>query len=168
MKTSDLNISEMMQSIQKKDKSYAQIYGILKISYWVLIAGMAIFLVIDIIRGTPTIEIIKSSSSLLGFALILITLWQKHKELRGVNYALPTLKMLKMFKNRYSIFSFQNLWMLFGFTLVVLSTSIGNTTRLWSSIFIIAIGLVVGLIIYYKNDKPLINAAKKMIEELEA
>lgn len=116
----------------------------------------------------------------LAFLIFAIYFRKYYKEYKTVDYALPTLEMLKKAAHRYKLFH--------KFTLVVLIPVIlvgaGTTSSLYNNfpnvsplksillisgsyIALMAVSASIGVLIWYKRQKPLRDKALELINELE-
>ncbi len=167
MKTNNLDITELTPKIQKRDRHYAKLTGILKIAYIVFIVLYALNLLIEYFTGEPTREIVISIFYLLGFSSISVYIFIYHKKLKYANYALPTLQMLKEFIKRYRIFPPITWVVVLGIVFLLTGSYLKDITTFYVFLISFILGIIVGFIIYFIKDKPLVNAAKQLIKELE-
>ncbi len=167
MKTNNLDITELTPKIQKRDRIYAKLMGILKIVYIVFIVLYTLIILFEYFTGVPQDTILGNLLYLLGFSSILVYLFTYHKKLKYANYALPTLHMLKDFVKRYRLFPPAVWWVILGVILILTGAYLRNTGSIYPYVISLIIGFVIGFIIYWRKDKPLVDSAKQLIKELE-
>ncbi len=172
--TTGLSLPELTEKLQKKDKHYSNISKRLQIFYWILIPIYLTLIIIHIFENSPVADIIGSGFFLLGMLTFALLFRNYYKTYKSVDYAQPTLVMLKKAADRYKPFQTKALWALLGIAFIDAGLAFGSRFDLhdmwrvqaifWGSVLI---AMAIGLIVWKINYKPLRDAALSLIKELE-
>lgn len=168
-----VEINQLVSKLKDKDLNYSKItkrgqyiYGILTIIY-------VIVFTIDLINEFTFSSLISGVCYLAAFAIFYLVLKKYSIEYGNVDYAEPTLEMLKKAAYRYQPFQKVTGWvflavLLMGFGIYQNKSLTQNATdMLYYFAIPIMSGLVIGLIVWYYKYKPLRDEALALIKEIE-
>ena len=171
--TTGLSLPELTEKLKKKDKHYSNISKRLQIFYWILIPIYLTLIIIHIFENSPVTDIIGSGFFLLGMLTFALLFRNYHKIYKSVDYAQPTLIMLKKAAYRYKPFQAKALWALMGIVFIDAGLAFNSKSGfgdIWIHLFFfgsVIIAMIIGLIVWKINYKPLRDAALSLIKELE-
>lgn len=173
IKTDNNNLDELIPQLQKSDKNYANIAKQIQAIYWVLLPVYAIIVVIHLFDNSPFSEILGSICFMCGMLIFALLFRKYQKEYNTVDYALPTLKMLKKAANRYKPFRLETIWALLASLFIDAGLVLGHwedgDAMVIQLIFggALFVALLVGLVWWYISYKPLRDGALQLIREIE-
>ncbi|MBN1769251.1 MAG: hypothetical protein JXR50_00780 [Prolixibacteraceae bacterium] len=175
-----LDMSEFVGKLQKEDRRNMSLSRNMQWGMWILSIFYAVFFIVIPFYENTLYKAIGWSLYVLTFLSFGFIFNYLKREYRRVDYGLPTLVMLKEAAKRYKFFQRKTTLATMPVILVdvgmVLVTfdpgqpgSLLRTILVSQALFIpaIGIGLFIGNIIWRKRQKPLRDAALKMINELE-
>jgi hypothetical protein len=167
------NLSSLVSKMQKEDTNYANLCKRLQWMYWILAPMYLILIVIHYFDGGTKQDMMGNACLFLAMLSFGILLRKYQKEYQEVNYALPTLMMLKKAVNRYSPFTKRTLWVVPGITLAYIGL-LFSASKFSNPYFVhilfgsaISIGISGGLIYWKTKYKPLRDEAQEMIKDIE-
>jgi hypothetical protein len=173
IKSDSNNLNELIPQLQKSDKNYANIAKRLKVVYWVLLPVYSLLLIDLLIDKSPFTEILGILSFVCAMLIFALLFRKYQEEYNTVDYALPTLEMLKKAANRYKPFRRETIWAL----LAALFMDAGLVLNHWGEgdtmviqlIFggALLVALLAGLVWWYIRYKPLRDGALQLIREIE-
>jgi len=171
MVNNDLN--DLIYKLKNEDERYAGISKRLQIVYWVLVPIYLVFITRDIIVKSSVTDIIGSFCFLFGMIAFALLFSYYYREYKYVDYAQPTLIMLKKAVRRYTPFYGMG-WLVF---LGVLLINIGLSTRSLFDSDLLTIQLIfwgamigavlIGLAIWQVRYRPIRDEALRLIREME-
>ena len=174
METNNQELNNFIYRLRNADLRYASLSKALQIIYWVLIAIYLVLLGVHIAYKEPVIEIIGSICFLCGMFVFVLVFRTYTKEYQSIDYALPTLVMLKKAVYRYQPFQ-RTLWIVliavlfFDAGLSCQATTLSGFIWLQVAFFCTMFGAVlVGLWIWRIRYKPLRDEALRLIHDIEA
>lgn len=173
-KINTTNLGELTQNLASADKRYANMSKRIQVIYWVLLPVYALLVIRHMFDNAPLSEILGSVCFMLAMLTFALLFRKYHKEYSTVDYALPTLVMLKKAAKRYKPFRREAIWALVAALFVdaglALNHPVGEDSVLIQIIFgsALCFALLVGLVWWYISYKPLRDAALQLIREIEA
>ena len=167
------DLYDLTTKIKNTDERYSNLTKFLQIIYWVLIPIYLVLIIKDVLSNSPFLEIAASLCFLLGMLVFILIFKLYHLEYKSIDYAQPTLVMLKKAVRRYQ--PFQNkIWLVLLAVLLVdagLSLrSLFDTDLIWIQVAFwaaMAVAVAIGLLIWRERYKPLRDQALQMIREIE-
>jgi hypothetical protein len=173
IKSDSNNLNELIPQLQKSDKNYANIAKRFQAIYWGFLPVYAIIVVVQLFDNSSFTEILGSICFMCGMLIFALLFRKYQKEYNTVDYALPTLEMLKKAANRYKPFRRETIWAL----LAALFMDAGLVLNHWGEgdtmviqlIFggALLVALLAGLVWWYIRYKPLRDGALQLIREIE-
>ena len=166
-------LNDLTAKIKNTDERYSCITKSLQIAYWLFIPIYLVLIIRDIFSNSPLFEIAGSFCFLLGMLVFILIFRLYHLEYKSIDYAQPTLVMLKKAVRRYQ--PFQNkIWLTLLAVLLIdagLSLrSLFDTDLIWIQVIFLgamAAAVAIGLLIWRERYKPLRDKALQMIREIE-
>ena len=160
--------------LREKDKKYANQSKRLQYVYWFLIPFYIILGSYEYIFDGATIkEFLSQISFAIAMLIFALTFRMLSKEYNFVDYSEPTLTMLKKVVKRYTPFHGNSRWVFLA--LVFLDAGLCLKRHfdkdllymqiVFAGAIIMSIG--VGLILWLNKYKPIRDAAKQLIDEIE-
>lgn len=170
--TNTTNISAFIENMKNADSRYAQIVKAVQVIYYVIIPVYLIMMVVQIFSNASVYVIAGSGCFLISLTIFALLLRNYYKEYNSVDYALPTLLMLKKAAKRYQPFPLKSLWALLAIIIMAAGLALNNmefdTLRvILSFVGIMILSVIGGLIWWYSKYKPLRDGARKLIREIE-
>lgn len=169
----DINMHTLISKMQKEDSNYANLCRRLQWLYWVLAPLYLVMMVRHYFDDGTKEDMIGNACFFLAMLSFGLLLRKYQKEYQGVNYALPTLLMLKQAVNRYSPFTKRTLLVIPGVVLAYIGFIL-SASNFTSPIFVhaffggaILVGVTGGLIYWKTKYKSLRDDAKKMLRDIE-
>jgi len=169
----NINLDQLVAKLQKEDKTYGNLYKILKVVYWVYIPIYLLITVSIYIDSAEIKDLFGGLSIIISFIIFALILGNYQKDFKNANYALPTLLMLKNAASRYRPFQLKALWAFLAILFMDLGFSIISFTKnhiikIQFFVFgIMLISILIGLIIWYIKHKPLRDNALRLVAEIE-
>ena len=176
MTTNELNtnLTQVTGKLKKEDSKYARIVKGVQIFYWIFIPLFAFKTIRVYSESGDLKDIISGACITLAFFIIALTFGKYYKEYKYVDYSLPTLEMLKKAAYRYQPLQKRSVWVLVGMAFMDVGVTFDwmdeNTTVLHTQLFFIGailVGVIIGMIWWYIQYKPLRDDALRLIKELE-
>lgn len=174
MKTEkEIELNHLVDKLKREDNKYGMLSRNMQIFYWVFVVIYLVFMLESYFESRLVEDFISGISYVLSFLVLAILFGKYSKEYRTVNYALPTLVLLKKAAYRYKPFQFRSLlaFLAIGFLNIGLSfnTSLDfDPVKLqvvfWSSILLAFAG---GMILWHVRYKPIRDNALQLIKEIE-
>lgn len=172
--TGNLGLDNLVAKLKKEDIHYAHIGKGLQIVYWILIPIYAFLTYMHYLESKDLLYVLGGFCTILAFLILAVFFGRYYKEFKYVDYALPTIQMLRQAANRYKPFQKKAIWVFVAMAFMDVGLSVlffQDHMQLWQSQVIfggaILSGVVVGLIIWYVKYKPLRDAALTLIREME-
>lgn len=171
--TDNSNLSQLVSKLQVEDNRYARISKAFQIIYWVFIPIYALLTFLDYRESGQIAHLIGGVCFIMSFLVFALFFGVFYKEYKHVDYALPTIEMLKKAAFRYKPFQKKKLWILSAIFFMDAGLSFNQTADfsiLEVQIYflgIMAISVCIGLIIWYYKYKPLRDKALYLIKEIE-
>ncbi len=172
-KEQQVRLPELTEKLIKKDKQYASMSKRLQIMYWILLPVYFILILVHIIDGSPVKDVLGSGFFLLAMLNFALLFRYYHKTYNTVDYSQPILLMLKKAVARYQPYQVKTLWALLGIVFVdlglVFNSSLGFDV-IWVQLVFggtVLVSIGIGLRIWRVSYKPLRDAARAMIREIE-
>ncbi|TDN96731.1 hypothetical protein [Sunxiuqinia elliptica] len=172
-KEQQVRLPELTEKLIKKDKQYASMSKRFQILYWIFLPVFLIIIIVEIINGIPLKDIIGNVFFLLAILNSALLFRFYYKAYNTVDYSQPTLLMLKKAVARYQPLQLRTLWTLLGIGFVdlglVFNSSLGfDLIRVQMAFLaLVVVSMGIGLVIWWVSYKPLRDAARAMIREIE-
>jgi hypothetical protein len=170
----DQELHVLIQRLKNEDGRYAEISKGFQIVYRVLIPLYSLLMVRHIILGDSIMDIAGSFCLLCSMALFALLFRYYYREYKSVDYAQPTLVMLKEAARRYQPFS-GKVWLAMAAVLLINAflslrssfESVSDFVWMQVAFFGVMIGaLLVGLLVWRIRYKPIRDEALRMICEI--
>lgn len=175
-----LDMSEFVGKLQNEDRRNMSLSRNMQWGMWILSIFYTVFFIVFPFHENTIYKTIGWALYVLTFLSFGFIFNYLKREYRRVDYGLPTLVMLKEAAKRYKLFQRKTILatmpvLLIDVGMVLIIFEPGQPGSLMRTILItqallipsISIGLFIGVIIWRKRQKPLRDAALKMINELE-
>lgn len=166
------NLSEFTENMKNTDSRYAQIVKGVQLMYYVIIPVYVILIVVQIFTHASLYDLGGTICILMSMLIFALLLRNYYKEYNNVDYAQPTLIMLKKAAIRYKPFQRKTWWVLLA--IIILGFGMVFNNRDFDIVFVLSIygglmlsSVIAGLIWWYVRYKPLRDAALKLIAEIE-
>jgi len=176
METNDkflnIDLNDLVHRIKNTDERYACLSKNLQIVYWVLVPIYLALIIRDMIANSPIADIAGSFCFLLGMIIFAFLFNSYHKEYKSVDYAQPTLIMLKKAVRRYQPLH-HKLWIaIVAIVLINAGLSLRSTFADFVQIQIVfwsmmIVAVIAGLLWWKVRYKPLRDETLRMIREIE-
>lgn len=174
LNTDQNNLSELINRLQGKDKQYAQLSKRFQYVYFAFIPIYLTLIIIDLIEGESLAQTLSGVCFLFGMVSFALIFRNYYKEYNTINYAEPTLTMLKKAARRYKPFQKATLLVLIPLIFIDFGLSLSsaghllviNSHLLFFGTILVSIGI--GLIWWRYRYKSLRDDMLKMIRELES
>ena len=172
-KNDNINLDQLVGKLQKEDARYARLSKGLQVIYWVMIPLYSTLAILDYIESNNVYDLMSGLCYVVTLAIFAIFFGKFHKEYKYVDYALPTLKMLKKAASRYKPFQLKKIWLIPA--IIIMDAGLCFNTSLNFSVLDIQIyflgsmlvATLIGLLIWYFKYKPLRDNALRLIAEIE-
>ena len=167
-------IDQLTDRLKKEDKSYARLSKIIMIVYLVMVPVYAYLSVNEYLKTKDWDEIFWGASIIVSFVIFILLFKSFYKEYNYVNYAEPTLQMLKKAAYRYKAFNRKSIWaivavVIMGVAFVFrLSEKISVVLGTITFLGIIVLAVICGLILWYYKYRPIRVNALALIKDLES
>lgn len=172
-KQDTVNLNTLTTRLKNEDERYARLSKNFQIVYWVLVVIYMLLIGIHIYEHEPIKEIAGITCFLMAMLIFAFMFRHFNKEYGTVDYAQPTLLMLKQAAHRYQPFQLKTIWALVAVLLIdvglSLNESLGFELLRLQIVFVAVFGiaLAIGLLIWSFRYKPLRDDALQLIRELE-
>jgi len=169
----NINLDQLVGKLQKEDKTYGNLFKLLKSVYWVFIPIYILITIGLFIISEEMTDLFAGLCFIISFLIFALILGNYQKDFKNADYSLPTLKMLKNAANRYKPFHLKDLWAILAALFMNAGFSINsfaaNYIMIIQFIFLgsMMIGLFIGLLIWFIKHKPLYDNALRLIDEIE-
>jgi hypothetical protein len=168
-----INLDQLVGKLQKEDNRYAKLSKGLQIVYWVMIPLYSTLAIIDYTESNNIYDLMSGLCYVTSLAIFAIFFGKFHKEYKYVDYALPTLKMLKNAAYRYKPFQLKKICLLIA--IIIMDAGLCLNTSLSFSVLDVQIyflgamlvAVLIGLTIWYFKYKPLRDNALRLVAEIE-
>ncbi|MCL3782281.1 hypothetical protein EMN47_17995 [Prolixibacteraceae bacterium JC049] len=178
MSDKDIELGTLISDLKSKDKwAYNLIKAIVPIYIVCTILIVTLFIVEN---EYTTYRLIGIGLLLFSFGIIAITALKMSKEYKNIDYGIPITLMLRQAIRRHQILHPKSIYILIGVLLMAFSRIIEKYPFEDNADFInkllftqlpIVVGMVVGLVIgismWHKNQKPIRDRARALLQELE-
>ena len=169
----NINLDQLVGKLQKEDKTYGNLFKLLKSVYWIFIPIYILITIGLFIISEEMIDLFAGLCFIISFIIFALILGNYQKDFKNTDYALPTLLMLKNAASRYKPFQFKGLWVILAVLFMDAGFSINsfakNHIMTIQMIFLgsMLVGLLIGTIIWFIKQKPLRDNALRLIAEIE-
>lgn len=167
------NLKKLTRKLKNEDSKYATIAKVIQVFYLIIILVFAISTIWEFSNSHDINDIISGAGLIMGFFIFAITFRKYYEEYKYVDYSLPTLEMLKKAASRYEPFQKKVLWVLLGVVFIDMGLTFQwldhNMSVLQTQIVFIGaifLGVIIGLINWYFNYKPLLDNVNELIDEI--
>lgn len=175
-----VNLNKLIGGLQKEDKRYGRIAFVFQ---WVMIVYALVYFIGLVLWPSDSHTLydriggICYALGFLSFSFIFKLLYREYNE---VDYGLPTAEMLRQAANRYKLFHRKSKYVILpillvdaGMVLITLDET--NLVNIQYEIIkaqlillgSVVLGLVIGILIWRYRQKPLRDAARILLKELE-
>lgn len=167
------NIKQLTQQLKDEDTRYARLSKSFQLLYFGLTFILGISIIFHIIEKEPLSELAGALCFLVAMLSFAFFFRKYYQEYNNVDYAQPTLVMLKEAAHRYQPFQQRTAWLLIPILLIdaglTLNSSLGFDLIILQIVWFGALVLAVciGLAIWHVRYKPLRDNALHLIEEIE-
>jgi len=170
--TNATNLAEFTENMKNTDSRYAQIVKGVQLIYYIIIPVYIISMVIQLFTHSSLFEVGGTFCILLSMLIFALLLRNYYKEYKHVDYAQPTLIMLKNAATRYKPFRRKSLWVLLAILFLgagMVFNNIDFDIIIVISVYggVMLVSAIAGLIWWYVRYKPLRDAALQLIAEIE-
>ncbi len=176
-----MDIKSLVEGLKSEDHRNKQIT---KRFQWLLLIIIPFYAFIFFIVPNEEARVINHTMGvcyILAFAIFALIFRSYYKDYKNVDYSLPTLQMMKKAALRYKLIHKRLLLLIVPILLIDLNTSLYVTYDLkyyetiWQNILIVqaiiipllAIAFGIGVLIWYKRQKPLRDNALLLINDIE-
>lgn len=166
------NISELTERLKGADARYAQIVKALRVVYYVLVPIYFILMLVQLFTNSSLFEVGGTLCILVSMLIFALLFRNYYKEFNYVDYAQPTLIMLKKAAQRYKPFQKKAWWVLLAVTIMGIGMVLINlefspiiVSLVYGSLMLISV--IIGLVWWYFRYKPLRDATLQLIQEIE-
>jgi hypothetical protein len=175
------DMNQFVGSLQKEDNWYSKLTRIIQIMMVVL---AFVYAAVFIFNPDPSINLLKRIGGfcyVLALVFFILILRKLYLEFRYVDYGLPVTEMLRHVIKRYGLFQKKLLWiigpvLLVDASMVFITIDIENGKTvahqiIWAQELLVPsflLGVIIGYAIWRVRQKPLRDAAKAMLREIES
>lgn len=177
MKNKDINtnnsLEELVDKLKNKDKYYARLSKGLQIVYFILLPIYLLLLIAYIIEGSTWNDIVGMVCFAVSMLIFALFFRMYYEEYNNVDYAKPTLIMLKEAAYRYQPFQLRALWILLALLLMDAGLSLSTfDLEYFGYVQILFLGNLVlagsiGYIVWWFRYRPLRMDTLRLIKEIE-
>lgn len=176
-----VNMERLLNNLKEEDQKYTRIFKGFQIVYIVLLViylTLFVFNPDDEITKLDRISGVFNATSMLIFALYFNFYYKNY---RKIDYAIPTLELMKNVVKRYRIWRLDLIWVFLAILCIDVGVSLTFYQRTdaedpmqgiiyFNLIFLVLliISISLGYAIWYTRHKPIRDAAKKIIADMEA
>jgi len=172
-KSEKINLDQLVCKLKKADAKYAKLSKGLQVLYWGMIPLYSTLAIIDYTESNNIYDLMSGLCYVTTLTIFAIFFGKFHKEYKYVDYALPTLKMLKNAATRYQPFHLKKIWLLIA--IIIMDAGLCLNTSLGFSVFDVQIhflgamlvAALIGLLIWFFKYKPIRDHALAIIAEIE-
>lgn len=168
------NMPEIVNRLRDKDQNYAKLSKRFQYVYFAFIPIYVIMIIAHLIQGEPLQYTLSGVFYLLGMLSFAFIFRYYSKHYNTINYAEPTLIMLKKAAKRYKPFQRITLVVLIPLVFINLGLTLSSledhTSILTIQLFFwgaLSFGLIGGIILWYVKYKPMRDDILKLIADLE-
>ena len=172
-KASDSGFKQLVGKLKTEDANYATISRVIQVVYWILIPLYMIMTIRHYADSGDSRQLLAGACMILAFLIFALFFGKYYREYKNVNYALPTIFMLKEAAYRYKPFQGKIIWVAVALGLMDAGLFINQQNAGVAAggqiVFVgaVMLGLAAGLIIWYIRYKPLRDEALRLIAEIE-
>ena len=167
------NLQQLTQQLKDEDSRYARLSKSFQIVYFVLTSIFSLLIIIHLILKEPLSELAGPLCFLVAMLSFAFFFRKYYQEYNNVDYAQPTLIMLKGAVYRYQPFQRRTAWLLIPILLIDAGLSLNSSLGfdllilqiVWFGALVLAV--CIGLAIWYVRYKPLRDNALQLIKEIE-
>jgi hypothetical protein len=172
-KPSNTNLEQLVQNLKNEDVRYSKLCKAIVFMYWILIPLYSILTITKYLENTDIRVLTGGFMEVTAFLIFALFFRMYYKEYKNVDYALPTLAMLKQAVYRYSPFQKRMVWIILAVFLINAGRSADSASManfvftqvmFWS---LMALAVLAGLLVWKIKYKPLRDNALKLIAEIE-
>ncbi|WP_321376101.1 hypothetical protein [uncultured Draconibacterium sp.] len=168
-----INLQQLTQQLKNEDSRYAQLSKSFQIVYFVLTFIFSLLIIIHIIQKEPLSELLGPICFLVAMLSFAFFFRKYYQEYKNVDYARPTLIMLKNAAYRYQPFQRRTAWLLIPILLIDAGLAMNSSLvfdilllqMVWFGALVVAV--CIGLVIWHFRYKPLRDNALQLIKEIE-
>ncbi|MFB6343110.1 hypothetical protein ACE1ET_15390 [Saccharicrinis sp. FJH62] len=172
-KNGSVNLESLVGRLRNEDQRYSRLSKGIQIVYFVLLPIYVLLLIVHIIEGSTWYEIFGSVCFALSMLIFALFFRRYYKEYKYVDYAQPTLSMLKDAAFRYQPFQWRMIWLVLALFFMDIGLSLTTFqmayTVLVQILFLGSLGIatIIGYIIWWFRYRPLRMDTLKLIKEIE-
>ena len=173
LQTTKFSLQELTDRLKTEDSKYARISKSFQIVYWIFIPVYLFISIMELKETGDVNYIITGICYALSFLIFALVFRNYYLEYKNVNYSLSTLEMLKRAAQRYKPFRRKTLWIALALIFLDIGlcfSSYNQFNILWLQVLFIgnlAVGLIIGLIIWKIKYKPFRDNVLSMTAEIE-
>lgn len=166
-------LDQLIGKLKKEDTTYAAIIKAIQIMYWIFIPVFTVLTAWEYFDGKNLNELIGGVCYIAAYLIIALFFRKYYKEYKYVDYSLPTIQMLKKAVWRYQVFQKKTIWIYIGLIFMDFGLLFDWMDKFpwWVSqtfyLGLILLGLIIGIVIWYRKYKPLRDEALRLIWEIE-
>jgi hypothetical protein len=183
LNNSNGNGTEMIRLVQRLQKEDTRNLLTFKRFQWIFIVFIIFYGFVFVLNPFSDFELryrITGICYVLAFVIFGLVFRKYYREYKSIDYSLPVSAMLKKAAERYS-FQYKNTWWVIpplllidaGITIAFFHRIAGFTT--WERIGLVQLfyipimimAFLIGVLIWYKRQKPLRDAALQLLDELQ-
>ncbi|MBI9067441.1 MAG: hypothetical protein JEZ09_09125 [Salinivirgaceae bacterium] len=172
-KNNPIDIETLMADLQNKDLQYSNLSKRFKVIYLIFVPIYTVIASTELIVDFNFMVLLSSICFVHSMIIFAIIFNRYQKEYRSVNYAEPTLMLLKKAAYRYNPLRKETWWVLTSVAILIIGLAISSSNHgidlstAFSFLLGLISGLIVGAIVYVKKYKPLRDNALRLIKEIE-
>lgn len=176
-----LDINGLIPGLQKEDRRNERIMRNFQWLMWIMIPVYFGLLVVNPDKDLIWSDRVGGFIYVLAFLLIGLLMRHYYKEYKAVDYSLPTTEMLRKAIKRYKLLRPQKLYMLIPVLLIDVGYVFLSLNHfkdvdylyrvlIYQAVYLgaIIIGAGIGVLIWRKRQKPLRDAARELLREIES
>ena len=168
-----VSLEQLVGRLKREDSNYAQLSRIMQMMYWIFIPVFLIMAYRHFTDSGDYLLLIGDGCKILAILIFALFFGKYYREYKYVDYAVPTLTMLKNAAYRYKPFHGRMLWIVLAVGLLdagLYTTGFGSSNFLLSQVLFIGsilLAILAGLLLWYIKYKPLRDDALRLIEDIE-
>ena len=176
-----LDINGLIPGLQKEDRRNVRVMRGLQWLMWIMIPVYFGLLVANPDKDVSWSERVGGLFYVLAFLIIGLIMRYYYKEYRDVDYSVPTAEMLRKVIKRYTLWRPQKLYVFIPVLLIDIGGvflslkqlehgSFLNELLFYQAFYVsgIIVGIGVGVLIWRTKQKPLRDAARELLREIES